>query len=67
MTEAIQVYRHDFDVMENRDPKYSILLGTFSDRSKVTEFLKEMNPVKFYLGWNNKVYPKFEIKKIKIN
>ena len=70
--EAIQVFRDDFDNMENRKALHSTLLGTFIKKDKLTaqgnagEFIESLAPTKMYLGWNGKVYPQIRLEKIQI-
>lgn len=70
--EGIQVFQHDFDNMENHMPVSVELLGIFAEgeglsaHGKVSTFLSEMKPIKHYLGYDGKIYPKFTLIKIEI-
>lgn len=73
--EAIQVFKVDFDIMENRVDSAidEMLLGTFvaeapmSAHRKAAEFISNLPPIKHYLAWDGSVYPKIYTKKITIN
>jgi len=70
--EGIQVFRDDFDNMENRNAKCTELLGTFIEENGLSahgnagKFIDSIKPTGYCLGWDGNVYPKFRIVKIKI-
>lgn len=70
--EGIQVFRDNFDNMENRNALCTELLGTFIEENKLTahgnasKFIQGIEPIKLYLGWDGNIYPKIRIVKIKI-
>lgn len=70
--EAIQVFKDEFSNLENRNAEYSKLLGTFIEKEGLTaagnaaKFIDNMKPVKLYVGWDGKVYPKIRLEKINI-
>ena len=71
--EAIQVFRDDFDNMENHSPECSKLLGTFIEKEGKTAygnasiFISNINPIKVYSGYDGEVYPKFRLVRITIS
>lgn len=75
MSEAIQVFKIGFDGLENNigNAIYEELLGTFTEKGSLSArgnasiFISELPPMKHYAGWDGNVYPKIEIRKIKIN
>jgi len=70
--EGIQVFRDDFDNMENRNAEYSKLLGTFIEKDGLTahgnagKFIEGMKPINLYLGYDGNVYPKIRLEIIEI-
>ena len=70
MVNAIRLVKIDFDNLENHNAICSEDLGVFVDgdnltaHGKVKEFIRKMQPVKPYLGWNGQVYPQFRLEKI---
>ena len=71
--EAIQVFRDDFDNMENHSPESSELLGTFIEKEGKTAhgnasiFISNIKPIKVYMGYDGNVYPKFRLVRITIS
>lgn len=71
--EAIQVFRDDFDNMENHSPYCTELLGTFIEKDGLTAhgnasiFISKINHIKLYLGYNGNVYPQFRLVRIHIS
>ena len=71
--EAIQLFKDNFDSLENHSPHHSELLGTFiagnglSAHGKVNEFINSLEPFNVYLGYDGNVYPKLRLVKIEIN
>lgn len=69
MQEIIRLIRIDHDNLENRNAIHTKCLGTFigddgsSAYSKVDEFIHNIGPKKFYLGWDGNVYPQFRLEK----
>jgi len=71
MIEVLTLTQIDFDYLENREEAAisRTELGSFTDDKdktafkKVEELLAELKPLKLYLAWNNRVYPKFEVTK----
>lgn len=75
---ALRLIRVEFDGLENHasDAVVKEEIGIFVDNeplkdgdgttaySKISEYLKKLGPVQLYLGWNHKVYPRFEIEEI---
>lgn len=70
---ALQLNKIDFSNIENNNPLYTKLLGVFMEQNglsahgHVDNFLAGMEPVKHYLGYDNRVYPIFEIVEIDVN
>lgn len=73
--EAIQVFKRDFNTLENRveSAEHDELLGTFiakgtmSAHGHANEFISNLEPFKHYLAWDGIVYPKIYIKRIDIS
>jgi hypothetical protein len=71
--EAIQVFRYDFNNMENRNAEYAKLLGTFIEKDGLTahgnasKYIEGIEPMKMYLGWDGEAYPKLRLVKIQIS
>ncbi len=72
---AIQVYRQDFDIMENRIDSAitNTYLGTFTEEGTksahgmAAEFISGLKFMRPYLAWDGKVYPIFYTANIEIN
>ena len=73
---ALQLIRVGFDSMENHysDAVTRRVLGTFIDVPepdkwavcKIKEFLRTIELERPYLGWDNRVYPQYEVKEIEV-
>ena len=67
MVRALKVVRYDFDNMKNTDPVSKSDLGMFVEdengtaHHKVLKLLQEVGRVQLYLGWDQRVYPRFEV------
>lgn len=72
MTQALRLVRHGFISLENHNPHTMEELGIFVDDAtetayvKLERFLAQMEPVQPYLGWDKKVYPRFEVEAVNI-
>jgi len=72
--EAIQVFKRDFDSMENNssDARNDKLLGTFMQKGSLSahgnagKYISNLEPMKLSLEWDGNVYPKIYIKEIEI-
>lgn len=70
MTEKIALIQHDFDNMENREAHREKILNVFVDTpdcncySQASDYLSKLKPPKLYLGWDEKIYPNFEYRKV---
>lgn len=70
---AIRLVKIDFDVLENNDPfrrkeiAYFISdVGGVSAHGKVEKYINNLPEVKFYLGWDGQVYPKYELENVEL-
>lgn len=69
-TTVLTLVRVDFDSMENRDPLVKKVVASFAEGegktayAKLGEFVLALPPEPFYLGWDYKVYPCWEVKKL---
>ena len=69
MTEVLQLRIIDFDNLENREPLVVRETKLFCDDEKETAHYKlgkylSTLTITPYLGWDNKVYPMFEVKRV---
>jgi hypothetical protein len=61
-----KLVKHEFDCMENHAPNYSEDVAIFvasnglSAHGNCQKYLEKMEPPTLYLGWNGKIYPRFE-------
>lgn len=59
------LFQVDFDNMENRDPIVRNKIASFAEGdgrtayAKAEAFLQQLAPVRPYLGWDRRIYPKF--------
>ncbi len=71
MTEILKLTIIGFDSMENREPEYVIEEKYFTSSKTqnaycyCSAYVRALN-CKFTLGYNNEVYPKFEVKRINL-
>lgn len=72
-TEAVRLIRIDFDNMENRDPyceeEVAVFVGDahLTAHGKASEYMRTMEKVRPYAGYDGQVYPQFKLKKVKLN
>jgi hypothetical protein len=68
MKEALKLVKISFDSMENHDPLREQDIGVFvgndglTAHGKAGEYIKKMPPEELYLGWDGKIYPRFELR-----
>ena len=71
--EAIELVEIIFDNLENHNPYDEKVHGVFvedehfSAHDNIDKYLKQLPPQKMYLGWDNIIYPRFELRHIKVN
>lgn len=73
MKEALKLVKISFDSMENHNPVTEKEIGIFvendslSAHGKASEYIDKMlPPVKLYLGYDGKLYPRFELRPVNI-
>lgn len=67
-TEALVLFRVEFDNMENHDPLREAEVAAFVDGdekawAKLARHLRELEPVAVYLGYDDQVYPRFRVER----
>lgn len=69
--EALKITKIGFDSLENREPEYVIEEKIFThspDKNfmiKASEYIAS-NGCSLYLGYNRQVYPRYEIKEVRL-
>lgn len=69
---ASQLYKIDFDNMENHNPITKKLIATFASKDNLTphgncsEYISKMEKQRMYLGYDGLIYPKFVMEDIEI-
>ncbi len=70
---ALKLTKVGFDNLENRSPeclkweKIFVEERGITAHKKVADFLKGLDPVNIYLGWDSAVYPRFKVERIEVS